>query len=223
MIYYSLILLFLSLQSLYAVPKLQIEQFNKIDTLYQGYYHYKIKLHNIGNDLLKISSISTSCGCSISYKDSLEILSNQFDYLELGIDLKHSNGFKDIMVIVESNDSLVPIQNVILNFFIYNDLKFSPKQLPSFSRINIGDEITLKIQIKNSGTDLITIFNPYLADIDVGEIISVLPDLRMIKSNDNIELVIKMRILKKEQIITKLIIPTSRRENINHEYLLVIN
>ncbi|MDT3741122.1 MAG: hypothetical protein RO257_16660 [Candidatus Kapabacteria bacterium] len=202
---------------------MQIEQFNKIDTVSPGNYHYKIKLSNVGNELLKINSISTTCGCTVSYKDSMEILSNQFDFLELDIDLKHSNALKEIIVIIESNDLLSPIQNINLNFYILNDLKFYPKQLPSYSRMNIGDEITLKVQIKNFGTDLITIYKPYLADIDVGEILSVLPDVRIIKGKETIELLVKMKILKKEQIITKLIIPTSSIHNSSHEYLFVLN
>lgn len=217
------VFIYLSCQSLFAEPKLQIEQFNKIDTVSPGIYHYKIKLSNVGNELLKIKSISTTCGCTVSYKDSMEILSNQFEFLELDIDLKHSNALKEITVIVESNDLLSPIQNINLNYYILNDLKFYPSKLPSYNGLTIGDEITLKVQIKNFGIDLITIYKPYLVDIDVGVILSVFPDVRVIKCNEIIELSVKIQILKNEQIITKLIIPTSSKHNSSHEYLLVLN
>ncbi len=219
----SIIILLILFECVIASPKLEIDRPNKLDTVSQGIFYYTLKLSNIGTDTLKIKSISSSCGCTLAYKNTMVIPPNQSDTMGISVNLKLSKAHKEVSIIFESNDPINPKMNYVMTYFIRIDLKYIPKALPVFGNIKVGDEVTYKIKVINESSNSIEIQQPYINEKEEFEIITEHPIKHDLQSAQSYEFEIKLRVLSRKQIVTKLFIPSSSLNNPLQEYLLILN
>lgn len=224
-IYFVILTLLISFQNIYSQPKLYIdtENISKIDTVFPIEYEKFIILYNIGNEKLVISNLGASCGCTSFVLSKDTILPQDSSELYIRINLATAEGNKLYHVYFSTNDTLAPKQALDINLFVYRDLISEPKKLPSFSNVALGSILTYELSLQNLSDMDIEIQNPVSEDNSKYEILSIFPDEKIIPKHSKKAYEIKIQVIKKEFILSKMIIPTNSTSVPKLEYTVMIS
>jgi hypothetical protein len=215
----------MSFPNLYSQPKLfmDTENISKTDTIFPVEYEKIIKIYNKGNEKLVISSLAASCGCTSFVLSKDTILPQDSSELYIKINLATAEGDKLYHVYFSTNDTLSSKQALDINLFVYRDLISEPKKLPSFSNVALGSILTYELSLQNLSEKDIEIQNPVSDDNSKYEILSILPNEKIIPKHSKKEYKIKIQVNKKEFILSRMIIPTSSTSVPKLEYTVMIS
>lgn len=150
----KLLLLFvLASISVFAQPKLEIEGGRTYDwgevKQKDSPLKAKIKIKNIGDKVLDITKVKPGCGCTTAPLDNDKIQPNEYATLDVTLNVSHYSGQITKSIRVESNDPENPRYYIMLKANVITPLLAVPHFL-SFNTININEEATAQIKLKNT-------------------------------------------------------------------------
>ncbi|OGU58426.1 MAG: hypothetical protein A2X64_06840 [Ignavibacteria bacterium GWF2_33_9] len=217
------LLLFAFLMNLDARTIAYVNSTNEIDfdTVYPQRIEKKIFLINKGDEVLKISSLSASCGCTILSALQDSILPNDSQEILVKYNLQRTSGRKIFHLYINTNDSIHPKLDITTKMFVYRDVEVTPKKLPSYIGLKKGDTISCLIKIKNNGRTDVLLKNPSNSKPDLVKILSFQNSDTNLKPNSEAEFNLKLEILKDERIAAEIRIPTTSVSVPIIEYLFI--
>jgi len=136
-------------------PKISILKGTNLDfgDLYQGQKMEKIvSIKNEGTELLIISSVKASCGCTATLLDKQEIKPNESANLKISFDSQNFMGKVTKTVDISSNDPESPKVTVKFVSNIIQVLKINPPYF-GFNNLKVDSVYTREISITNPSKD----------------------------------------------------------------------
>lgn len=204
-----LLLLFVPLLvSAQAGPKLEIEGGENINTgshIRGKEVHYDITFKNVGDQDLKITSVSTSCGCS-SALASADLLkpgeSGKIDFMFNGL----SMGTVQKNVMIQTNETLTPFHTIVMTMKMLEPVTFNPQSIITEGKV--GDELTTTAVLTNSlekQLDIIELTSN-------SPVIKITSDKNSLASGKAASLSIKIKIYEDSEINAAVIVRTTEGE-----------
>jgi hypothetical protein len=189
-------------------PKLEIEGGDNINTgshVRGKEIHYDIKFKNSGDEDLKITSVTTSCGCSSALVSS-DLLkpgeSGKIDFMFNGL----SMGTVQKNVMIQTNETLTPYHTIVMTMTMLEPVTFNPQSIITEGKV--GEELT-RIAVLTNTMD---------KEIDITEITSNSPvikitsDKNILASGEAASLDIRIKIYEESEINAAVIVKTTEGE-----------
>jgi hypothetical protein len=137
----------------FAQPKLEIVGGDTYDwntvTPEQSPLSAKIKLKNTGNQILFISNVRPTCGCTIVNLENNEIQPGAETTLNVKLNFSTMPGQLVKTVFILSNDPKNPTTNLYLKAKVHVDLELSPAPYFLFDDMQVGKEANSKVRLIN--------------------------------------------------------------------------
>ncbi|HRS01514.1 MAG TPA: DUF1573 domain-containing protein [Bacteroidota bacterium] len=118
--------------------------------------HTTMILKNIGNEPLKIYSVSPSCGCTTSPLTKTEIAPGDTAQLPITFNISSYTGKVNKTISVHSNDPLNRNIDISLNAFVVRPLTLFPNFL-NFANLIVGEQSIAKMVLNNTSDQSIKI------------------------------------------------------------------
>jgi len=149
----------------------------------------KIRLKNVGNEVLKITEVKPGCGCTTAPLDKNELKPGEEALLDVTLRIAGFSGNVVKSVRIASNDPQNPNKYLYLKANIFHPISISPTSYFAFNEMTVGKESTAKVTIKNNTNESIT-----LSDIQViPDNLSVnLPKKLTLKAGESFEVIAKV-------------------------------
>jgi hypothetical protein len=115
----------------------------------------KVKILNIGNDTLKISSVKPGCGCTTAPLDKTIIEPNGFANMDITLSLPGNAGKFAKNIDIMSNDTLEPKKVIWLRLEVIFPLSFFPQKGIKMGNMVVNAENKGKVILKNASKEKI--------------------------------------------------------------------
>lgn len=146
--------------SLYAQPKIEISNNATYDwgrvNLATPVLHTTMVFKNVGNEPLKIYSVSPACGCTTAPLTKTEIAPGDTAHLPISLNISSYTGKVNKTIAVHTNDPDNRNKDISLNAFVVRPLTIFPNFL-NFSSLIPGEQTTAKIVLSNTADQSIKI------------------------------------------------------------------
>ena len=156
------LLCFLSISS-YAQPKLEIVggdtySWNKV-TPQDSPLKATIQIKNAGNELLKITEVRPTCGCTTAPLTKSNLEPGEVTTLNVTLRVNASNTTVRKSIIINSNDPETPTKSLTIEAEVVQPLKLIPNNYFNFSEMKVGTEATSTIKLQNNTPNEISILD----------------------------------------------------------------
>jgi hypothetical protein len=135
----------------------------------------KIKILNIGNDTLRITSVKPGCGCTTAPLPKTVIEPNGFSIMDVTMKLPGNGGKFAKNIDIRSNDLIDSLKVIWLRMEVIFPISFFPQKGIKMGTMVMGTENTGKVIIKNSTDEKV-----YFKQIEVTP-----PELKINIKNDD--------------------------------------
>lgn len=115
-----------------------------------------IKIFNDGNEPLKITKVKPGCGCTKTSLDKDEVAPGDFAVVELKLNLKDSPGKTTKSVTFYTNETNSDKTLLFLKANVLTGYSLNPARM-NFYNAKINEEITAKMVLENTSSDIMTI------------------------------------------------------------------
>lgn len=162
-------------------PKLEIEGGN---TYNWGKVNYKnsplnakIKLKNVGTELLKISEVKPGCGCTTAPLDKYDIAPGDFATLSVSLNISTYSGETVKSIRISSNDPQNGDTYLFIKADVFRPVVVSPSNYLGRSTITIGKQEEFNFSLKNQTDKSIKVTSveimpkDAICDIKVGDVL----------------------------------------------------
>ncbi len=129
---------------------------------------YSFRFRNAGDEILQISNVRSSCGCTAAMLSSSRIAPGDMGELQATFDSSQFNGAVTKTISLDSNDPQKPE----LSFSLYGQIKTELALMPE--RVSWG-----KVAAETPQTAVITLINQGQTDVTLQEPRSTTPDLTL--------------------------------------------
>lgn len=150
---------FLVASMAYAGPKLEIIGGNTQDwgkvTPKDSPLKTKVKLKNVGDELLIITNVKPSCGCTTAPLDKDKLKPGEVATIDVSFNVGSRAGVNSKTIRISTND---PANSTVI-YRLSADVQKSISMEPSyfaFNQMEVGKEATSKVTVKNTSSKTIT-------------------------------------------------------------------
>lgn len=151
--------------------------------------HAKIKIKNVGNELLKITEVKPGCGCTTAPLDKTELKPGEEATLD--VTLRIGGMAHDVVksIRIASNDVQNPNKYIYLKAKVFYPISILPTSYFTFNEMTVGKESSAKVTVKNNTDKDIT-----LSDVEITpENLAVnIPKKKVLKPQEQFEIVAKV-------------------------------
>jgi hypothetical protein len=138
-----------------AAIKFKSKNVNFGDVDEDKFANIKFEFENVGNSVLILKKVLTSCGCTTVGEGEKEFKPGAKGVIPVKFNPKGYHGRITKVVTVHTNDPANPTVRLMLSGNIilknYSDPEFEPKEI-DFGEVKIGKTYRKKVKIKNNGT-----------------------------------------------------------------------
>lgn len=171
-------------------PKLEIEGGNTYDWGKVNYknspVNAKIKLKNIGTEILKISEVKPGCGCTAAPLDKYEIAPGEFATLSVSLNISTYTGETVKSIRISSNDPQNGDTYLFIKADVYRPVVVNPSNYLGRSTINIGKVEEFNFSLKNQTEKSMKVTSVEITpkdatcDIKVGDVLPANQDKKFV-------------------------------------------
>ncbi len=212
----SLVLLFIIpfiTLNVLAQPKLEIvggdtKDWGKV-TLKQSPLKHNMVIKNVGNEVLKISRLKPTCGCTTAPLTKNELKPGESTTIEVLLSIQGNSGKLNKQIAVESNDPKRSYLNYVLIAEVVLPITVSPTTYLPFANLQVGLESKAVLKLKNTSE----------TTIKLSEIKTNIPELKVnlkgnqtLKPGQEIELIASVKPSKSGNLSAKVSIKTDSPE-----------
>lgn len=201
-----LLLLLFSAVSVFAAPAFNVERMqHDFGEIIQGAeIVHTFRFHNAGDQILNISRLRSSCGCTAALLTTRKLLPGSMGELQLKFNSQGFRGEVQKMVTFETNDPNHSAVTFSLRGKVKAELFLQPERI-NWGIVNKGTVLHANIDIINESDQTITLQSP---EITTEGIISDLSPL-VITSGDRAHLVVSAEVPAKKKRLAGYIIINS--------------
>jgi hypothetical protein len=120
----------------------------------------RMVIENVGGDTLDISNVRPSCGCTTAPLSRNKLGPGDTASIDVTIDMKGRQGPQHKTITITSNDSTRENLIVTLMADIEQDMVIEPNFFPVGNDVAINQEYETAVEIKNTGSEPLTIEPP---------------------------------------------------------------
>lgn len=146
---------------LFAQPKIEIVGGDSYDwgtvKPTQDPLKAKVKIKNVGNEVLKITEVKPGCGCTTAPLDKTELKPGEEAALDVTLRIAGFSGNVVKSVRISSNDPANPNKYLYLKANVFYPISITPTSYFAFNEMIVGQEATAKVTLKNNTNESITI------------------------------------------------------------------
>jgi hypothetical protein len=157
-VFNALLIFALAFSTLAAQPKLEIQGGDTYDwgdvKGTESQVKAKVKIKNAGNQLLKITEVKPTCGCTTAPLDKNELKPGEYATLDVTLNISGRSGQITKTIRILSNAPAAQEKILWLKVNIIRDLQISPSMYFAFQDMTIGYEKDSKVQIKNNSKEV---------------------------------------------------------------------
>ncbi len=148
----------------------------------------KIKIKNVGTELLKITEVKPGCGCTTAPLDKNELKPGEEASLDVTLRIAGFSGNVTKSIRIASNDPSNPNKYLYLKANVFHPISITPTSYLAFNEMTVGQEATAKVTLKNNTSQDITI-----TDVEVvPDNLNVnLPKKLVLKANESYDVIAK--------------------------------
>lgn len=178
---------------LFAQPKIEIVGGDSYDwgtvKPTQDPLKAKVKIKNVGNEVLKITEVKPGCGCTTAPLDKNELKPGEEATLDVTLRIAGYSGNVVKSIRIASNDPNNPNKYLYLKANVFHPISVTPTSYFAFNEMTVGQEATAKVTLKNNTNESIII-----SDVQVApENLNVnLPKKLTLKAGESFEIVAKV-------------------------------
>lgn len=178
---------------LFAQPKIEIVGGDSYDwgtvKPTQDPLKAKVKIKNVGNEVLKITEVKPGCGCTTAPLDKNELKPGEEATLDVTLRIAGYSGNVVKSIRIASNDPNNPSKYLYLKANVFHPISVTPTSYFAFNEMTVGQEATAKVTLKNNTNESIII-----SDVQVApENLNVnLPKKLTLKAGESFEIVAKV-------------------------------
>ncbi|MCX7908618.1 MAG: DUF1573 domain-containing protein [Ignavibacteria bacterium] len=178
---------------LFAQPKIEIVGGDSYDwgtvKPTQDPLKAKIKIKNVGNELLKITEVKPGCGCTTAPLDKNELKPGEEATLDVTLRITGTSGNVVKSIRIASNDPNNPNKYLYLKANVFYPISITPTSYFTFNEMTVGQEAQAKVTLKNNTNENIT-----LSEVQVvPENLNVnLPKKLVLKAGESYDIVAKV-------------------------------
>ena len=147
----------------YSQPKLEVVGGNNYDwgTSYpkDSPLKTKIKITNVGNDILKIYDVKPGCGCTTAPLDKNELKQGEEATLDVSLNISSYSGNITKSIRITSNDPVNKDTYIYLKTNVFKSIVVMPNANVTNREMEINKEGTFEFQIKNQSEKPIKILD----------------------------------------------------------------
>lgn len=149
----------------------------------------KVKIKNVGNEVLKITEVKPGCGCTTAPLDKNELKPGEEATLDVTLRIAGYSGNVVKSIRIASNDPNNPSKYLYLKANVFHPISVTPTSYFAFNEMTVGQEATAKVTLKNNTNESIII-----SDVQVApENLNVnLPKKLTLKAGESYEIVAKV-------------------------------
>lgn len=141
----------------WAAPKLDVDQSEyDFETVTQGEaVEHKFIFSNIGDELLVVDKVRSSCGCTAALITSKNLRPGESGELKIRFDSARFRGDVAKLVYLYTNDPFAPVARLVVKGHVQELFALAPRQL-QFGRVMPGQKVEASVVLTNhTGTDLV--------------------------------------------------------------------
>lgn len=178
---------------LFAQPKIEIVGGDSYDwgtvKPTQDPLKAKVKIKNVGNEVLKITEVKPGCGCTTAPLDKNELKPGEEATLDVTLRIAGYSGNVVKSIRIASNDPNNPNKYLYLKANVFHPISVTPTSYFAFNEMTVGQEATAKVTLKNNTNESITISDVQVApdNLNVN-----LPKKLTLKAGESYEIVAKV-------------------------------
>jgi hypothetical protein len=139
----------------------------------------KVQIKNAGTELLKITNVRPTCGCTTAPLDKSELRPNEIATLDISLRIAGRNNMVSKSIRINSNDPNNPQKVLWLKCNIIRDIHITPSTYFSFLEMVVGYEKSSKLSIKNNSDKVLKLYDfetqPSNLNINLSGTVSIKP------------------------------------------------
>ncbi|MCX7880642.1 MAG: DUF1573 domain-containing protein [Ignavibacteria bacterium] len=116
----------------------------------------KVKIKNVGNEVLKILEVKPGCGCTTAPLDKTELQPGEEATLDVTLRIAGFSNEVTKSVRIASNDPDNPNKYLFLKTKIYHPILVQPTAYFTFTQMTVGKESVASVTLKNNTNENIT-------------------------------------------------------------------
>ncbi|MFH1049901.1 MAG: DUF1573 domain-containing protein [bacterium] len=119
----------------------------------------KVKIKNTGNELLKITEVKPTCGCTTAPLDKNELQPGEIATLDITLRIGGSGNELSKTIRIMSTDPKESQKLLWLKCKIIREFQILPNKFFSFQDMTVGNEKSEKVIIKNNSKEVIKLYD----------------------------------------------------------------
>ncbi len=116
-----------------------------------------LEIKNTGNELLKISEVKPTCGCTTAPLGKYELAPGEATTMKVTLNMGSSSGKLHKSIRINSNDASQSVKTVSLKANIIRPIEIKPTSYFAFDKLTVGSESSTKVFLKNNTKETITL------------------------------------------------------------------
>lgn len=203
----------LSVAALIAQPKIELvggttKDWGKVSPS-ESPLKYNLVIRNTGNQILKISNVRPTCGCTTAPLEKNELKPNETTKVDITFNVAQNTGPVSKQIFIYSNDPINPSIIYTLMAEVVRPLTILPSTHMSFRDLVIGMTGESKLTIKNTSNRNIT-----MSDFKTSpeELTINLSGTKRLRPGEEVELIATIRPRRVGNINTRISITTDHPE-----------
>lgn len=168
---FALILSLAGLSTALAAPQLVMERISyDFGVIRQGDKIEQVfRFHNKGDQVLQLSNLRSSCGCTAALLTAQRIAPGEIGELRLNFDSSGFSGTVNKIVQMDTNDPLHPRVTVNIHGNIKVDLRVSPERIRLQNQaVDGGGSVTTTVMLTNASEKIIRLQPPQSSNPAIG-------------------------------------------------------
>lgn len=170
-----------------------------------------VVIKNAGGDTLRLSGVDAACGCTTAPLHKTTLAPGDTTQIAVTVAAGNFTGPQHKTITIKSDDPERPNVVVGLKANIIRDIVADPGFFPAMGNITAGTEFTTKVKLSNTGSEAVTIKQPYLSE-PVSAVVRFEPSAPVtIKPGDSIEVVAHVKPISAGTLNAEVVVPSNSK------------
>ncbi|MEW5801130.1 MAG: DUF1573 domain-containing protein [bacterium] len=153
---------------------------------------------NIGDQVLNINGVKTSCGCTAAVLSSKTINPGESGQIEITFNSAYRKDKQKKVIYVHSDDQAHPVSQLTIEAMVRVDLEASPPNA-YFRQVKAGEVATQEVVLKNTGKDTMSILSINTAPSSAISVKAAKEDSKLpfgLKQNESLAIIVSAKAQK---------------------------
>lgn len=172
----------------------------------------KVKIKNVGNQLLKVDKVKPSCGCTTAPLDKDQLKPGETATIDIKFNISSRPGHTSKTIRIHSNDPKNPTKILRLKAEVFVPIVVQPSSNLRINNLKVGYETVATAKIKNVSKSVIKLKNYKFSPSNVEGVVTNLKKNITLKPNEEFDLIARIKPVKSGYFQMTIIIETDNKD-----------